>query len=117
MSLTKKGSRRILVEGVAYRWLVRPKPTYCQGLTWGAMSFAAELEALGQTTLVVTLDEPRPDNWVGETRFAVTPSVVAHAIKRALERGWKPESKGSPFELTLSGAKASSGSGNATSAA
>ena len=102
MSLTQKGSRHIVVEGVTYRWLVRSKPTYCQGLTWGSASFAVELENSGQSTLVVTLDAPRPDNWVGEQGLAITPSLVSQAIKQALERGWKPETKGSAYELALS---------------
>jgi len=102
MSITKKGSRRIVVRGIAYRWVVRPKPTYCQALTWGSFSFAAELEVSGQSTLVVTLDAARPDNWVGEQGFVITPSLVAQAIEQALARGWKPESKGSPHELALS---------------
>jgi hypothetical protein len=116
MSLTQKGSRRIVVEGVAYRWVVRPKPTYCQSLTWRSLSFAAELEISGQSTLVVKLDAPRPDNWVGEQGFTITPSFVAQAIKQALERGWKPESRGSPYELALSVAP-NSGSSNAASSA
>ena len=102
MSITQKGSRRIVVRGIAYRWVVRPKPTYCQAMTWGPLSFAAELEVSGQSTLVVTLDAARPDNWVGEQGFVITPSLVAQAIEQALARGWKPESKGSPHELALS---------------
>jgi len=102
MSLTQKGSRRIVVEGVAYRWVMRQKPTYGQGLTWGPLSFAVELEIAGQSTLVVTLDAPRADNWVGVQGFAVTPSWVALAIKQALERGWKPQDKGSAYALALS---------------
>ncbi len=112
MSITQKGSRRIVVEGVAYRWVVRPKPTYCQGLTWDALSFAAELDSAGRSTLVVTLDAARPDNWVGEQGFVVTPSLVAQAIKQALEQGWRPESKGSPYELAFSVVQANSNSGS-----
>ncbi|MCL2873277.1 MAG: hypothetical protein FWF41_10000 [Betaproteobacteria bacterium] len=102
MSITKKGSRRIMVGGITYRWMVRPKPTYDQGLTWGALSFAVELEVSGQSILIVTIDAPRPDNWVGEQGFVITPSLVAQAIEQALAQGWKPESKGSPHELALS---------------
>ena len=35
MSMPRKGSRLITVDGTIYRWPVRPKPTYCQGLDWG----------------------------------------------------------------------------------
>ena len=30
MDMTQKGSRSIVVDGVCYRWMVRPKPTYMQ---------------------------------------------------------------------------------------
>lgn len=104
-----------MVEGIAYRWLVRPKPTYCQGLTWGSASFTAELESSGKSTLIVTLDMPRPDNWVGEQGFVITPSLVAQAIKKALECGWKPKSKGNAYQLTLSVAQLGSSLGTASS--
>lgn len=115
MSLASKGSRRIVVEGTAYRWVVRPGPTYSQALTWRPLSFAVELENAGQSILAVTLDATRPDNWLGEKGFVVTPSLVAHAIRQAVEQGWKPQSKGSPHKLVLSVAEGGVGSGNTTS--
>jgi hypothetical protein len=32
MTLPRKGSRPITVDGVAYRWIVRRKPSYSQGI-------------------------------------------------------------------------------------
>lgn len=34
MALVRKGARRIVVDGTAYRWRLRRRPTYCQGLAW-----------------------------------------------------------------------------------
>ncbi len=38
VALNKRGSRPIVVDGNRYRWLIRRKPTYSQGLTWSPMA-------------------------------------------------------------------------------
>ncbi|MEH0829250.1 MULTISPECIES: hypothetical protein [unclassified Micromonospora] len=102
MALNKRGSRPIVVDGNRYRWLVRRKPTYSQGLTWSPLSFAVERADLPDcATLVVQLASPRPDNWINAAASPVLPSVVASAIRQALERGWQPERPGSPFMPNL----------------
>jgi hypothetical protein len=40
-----QGSRRIAVDGLVFRWLVRGRPTYCQALGWSPLTFVAELAA------------------------------------------------------------------------
>lgn len=102
MAITKKGSRRILVEGSAYRWAVRSRPTYAQALGQSPTSFAVELEGIGQTTLVVTLSTNRPDAWIDSTASTVTPSTVERAICAALRQGWRPSERGTPYVLALS---------------
>jgi hypothetical protein len=106
MAIAKRGSRRINVEGESYRWTVRPRPTYAQGLAESPLSFAVELEKLGRTTLVVTMDRSRPDNWMLADSCVVTPSVVERAIREAIRQGWLPSEKGCPYALSLSAAKA-----------
>ncbi|MFG3684170.1 hypothetical protein ACGF5H_29140 [Micromonospora chalcea] len=102
MALNKRGSRSIVVGGDRYRWLVRRKPTYSQGLVWSPLSFAVEWADLADcATLVVRLASPRPDNWMSAAASPVLPSLVASAIVQALERGWQPERPGSPFVLDL----------------
>ncbi|MEV6373729.1 hypothetical protein [Micromonospora musae] len=102
MALNKRGSRRIVVDGNGYRWLVRRKPTYCQALTWSPLSFAAERADLpGGAALVVQLASPRPDNWLHVAGPPVLPSMVAAAIRQALAHGWRPDRPGSAFILNL----------------
>jgi hypothetical protein len=60
MTLPRKGSRLITVDGTVYRWAVRPKPTYSQGLG-ATMTFAVE---------------------------PVRPAEVAEAVRAALEAGF-----------------------------
>jgi hypothetical protein len=106
MAIAKKGSRRIVVDGVPFRWSVRPRPTYTQALAQGPLSFAVEMENSGHTTLVVTIDASRPDNWVLAQSSVVTPSLVERAIRQALNQGWRPTEKGSPYAIALSAAQA-----------
>ena len=101
MSIVKKGSRRIVVDGVAYRWTVRPKPSYSQGNAWSNLTFAVQREMLGQSVLVATVGGARPDNWINVSSAVVTPALVEGAVRRALAQGWLPMQPGSPFVLTL----------------
>jgi hypothetical protein len=101
MAIAKKGSRRIVVDSMPYRWTVRPRPAYTQALAQVNLSFAAELETDGRCILVVTVDAARPDNWLGIASGVVTPVVVERAIRLALQQGWTPGQCGSAFELTM----------------
>lgn len=99
MPLTKKGSRRIVVDGVDYRWSVRRKPTYSQVIGESTQTFAVQrTESDGQVLLAVTRDL-RPDSPMAMTSVAVTPSQVAAAIRTAVEAGWDPTVVGPPFVL------------------
>lgn len=101
-ALKKRGSRPIVVDGIGYRWFVRRKPTYSQGLTWSPLSFAVErADPPGCATLIVRLASPHPDNWMNAPASPVLPSAVASAIRQALDRGWQPDHPGSPFMLNL----------------
>ncbi|WP_219602097.1 hypothetical protein [Nonomuraea indica] len=101
MAIPKKGSRFITVDGTLFRWRVRRKPTYCQGNSWGPMTFAAELADASGRVLLVSLSCSRPDAWWGERTMAVRPALVTATIRTALSRGWDPQQAGNAFELAL----------------
>jgi hypothetical protein len=101
MAMPKKGSRLITVDGTVLRWRVRHKPTYCQGNSWGPMTFAVELTDVSGRALLVSLPCSRPDVWLGERTMAIRPALVAAAIRMALGRGWDPRQAGNAFELVL----------------
>jgi hypothetical protein len=95
-------SRPIVVDGKGYRWFVRRKPTYSQGLTRLPLSFAVErTDPPSRATLVVQLASPHPGNWMNAPPYPVLPSAVASAIRQALDLGWQPDHPGSPFMLNL----------------
>lgn len=104
MALNKKGSRRITVDGAAYRWRIRRKPSYMQGLCWTPLAYAVELadDDRPGRTLVVTTGQPHSSNWLGVEAEPVRPDHVAASIKEALAQGWEPAGSGSPFLLDQS---------------
>ncbi|WP_078960486.1 hypothetical protein [Streptomyces sp. NRRL WC-3618] len=102
MALGRKGARRIVVDGMAYRWRLRRRPTYSQALSWTPCTFAVEYADTPGTTLVVTTNQPHPSNWFGREAKPVLPSDVADAIELALRGGWNPTAQGSPFHLDRS---------------
>jgi ABC-type uncharacterized transport system ATPase subunit len=108
MALASKGSRSLTVDGIAYRWSVRRRPTYCQEMGWSNLSFAVEAASAGLCTLHVTTQATRADSVADLSSTAdmtasmiVTPALVAHGIRQALEQGWQPQQRGSAFELRL----------------
>ncbi|MEU7900297.1 hypothetical protein AB0B45_46625 [Nonomuraea sp. NPDC049152] len=101
MAIPKKGSRIITVDGVAYRWRVRHKPTYCEGNSWGPLTFAVELADGPARVLLVSLPCSRPDAWFGERTMSIRPALVTATIRRALERGWNPCQAGNAVDLSL----------------
>ena len=103
MTLGRKGARRIVVDGTAYRWRLRRRPTYAQSLAWTPCTFAVEHADAAGSTLVVTTDQPHPGNGIGREADPVLPSAVARAVEVALREGWMPTEPGPPFHLDGSG--------------
>ncbi|MFC3545270.1 hypothetical protein ACIBF7_27940 [Nonomuraea sp. NPDC050478] len=101
MAIPKKYARPVTVDGTAFRWRVRRKPTYCQGNGWGPMTFAVEPADTPGRVLLVSLPCSRPDAWLGERATAVRPALVKAAVRMALDRGWNPRQAGNAFDLAL----------------
>ncbi|MFI7005424.1 hypothetical protein [Streptomyces sp. NPDC050145] len=102
MALVKKGSRLITVDGTTYRWRLRGRPTYDQGLARSPLTYAVEHAQKPGTTLVITTNRPHPSNWFGTAGHPVLPADVADGIRSALADGWTPETPGSPVNLDQS---------------
>ena len=105
MTLASKGSRRIVVDDLVFRWLVRRRPTYCQANGWTPLTFVAELLDESGALLVVTLPYAHPGNWLGLTSAPVRPATVAAGIRQALAAGWQPRRPGPAFALAFDEAR------------
>ena len=101
MALAGRGARRITVDGLVFRWLVRRRPTYCQALGWSPLTFVAELAGESGSLLVVALPCAHPGNWLGLPSKPVLPATVAAGIRHALSAGWQPRRPGPAFTLAL----------------
>ncbi|MDI2125539.1 hypothetical protein [Yinghuangia seranimata] len=101
MTLARKSTRRIVVDGTAYRWMLRGRPTYVRGMAWRPCAYVVERAEDPGRVLVVTTAHAHAGNFVGRPAHAVTPADVARAVRLALGRGWDPAVPGGPFELDL----------------
>lgn len=101
MALAKKGTRRILVDGVEYRWRISKKH-WCCDFEGATMGYVAQDATNPGTTLVVETGRPARLNPNLLPTEVVLPREVAAGIRAARSRGWTPSSNGSPFKLNLS---------------
>jgi hypothetical protein len=101
MAIPRKGSRLITVDGTDYRWSIRPRPTYSQGLVWWSLTFAVELADTPGQVLSVKTSLPRLDNWLGLKSRPVTPRIVEQTIRAARTAGWEPQRSGGAFKFDL----------------
>ena len=101
MAIPKKGSRKISVDQVLYRWLIRQKYKSADD----RLIVAIEKEEDGKTILYVNTNLLRPDGAFQDigniSQGIVTPKDIENYIKMAISKGWKPESAGSAFELYI----------------
>lgn len=106
MTLSRKGSRSIIVDGVPYRWMIRRKATWNDittemvNMPHGAkLRVIIEKENIHGTLLVVTTDQPRMTKYkMIEKAGVVRPSDVVCWINEALAAGWAPEKRGPALE-------------------
>ena len=102
MAIPKKGSRKIIVNDISYRWLIRRKATYGQvdyGI--GMLHVAIELFEKAESVLVIITDKPHPHDIKTNDIVSITPKEVSNWIQEALDLGWKPLQKGPQLHVTI----------------
>jgi hypothetical protein len=108
MSIPKKGTRKIIVDGEPFIWLIRRKPTYGQECFHGGNLHVAvnSVAKLGSVLVIIT-DRPHPQGLVSKQEVKpVTPSDVAQWIRQAMQLGWQPTRSGIPFQLQIAAGRA-----------
>lgn len=92
MSLPKKGSRTIEIEGSTYLWRIRKKGTDSQELDGTPMLVAIQrIKPHAQSVLVVNCEVSRPSNVLSPHQTGITPAMVSEMIGQAIAAGWRPE--------------------------
>lgn len=79
MALTRKRSRCITVDGIAYRWMLRGRPTYDQALGRSPLTYAVEHAESPGATLVVITNSHHPSNWFNSTEAPGAPGSALGA--------------------------------------
>ncbi|MEG3901859.1 hypothetical protein QUB19_14515 [Microcoleus sp. B4-C5] len=130
MSIPKKGTRKIIVDGEPFIWLIRRQATNMQAdYGWGNLHVAVEHAQKPGSVLVILTDRPHPQGWSAtncewipvkprdgappEVRVwkiistqevkPVTPSDVGQWIRQAVQLGWQPRLPGITFEVRIAG--------------
>ena len=85
MSITKKGSRRIVVDGTVYRWVIRRKPSRGQADYAEPLTFAVVQENIRGSLLHVKMNAARYDIMHDVPHSVFSPKTVAAAIRKALD--------------------------------
>jgi len=101
MALAKKGTRSITVDGCQYRWQVRRRPTRSQDYASDCLRVGVESVHSGGSVLVIEMPHGHPSACLNYGVVAVTPSVIAAAIRKAVSAGWQPGQPGGAYVLSL----------------
>lgn len=115
MALRKVGSRRLIVDGLAFRWRIRRRATNSQmDYGHGTLHIAVQLEKDGGALLVLFTDRPHPKDCVEKPIVPVRPSDVANWIGQAIQAGWDPSKPGPQFHAWVVGSAVVSPAKDAT---
>jgi hypothetical protein len=99
MTLPKKKTRRITVEGIAYHWIAAPNDVYITLIVECADNPGQRLEAFFEYHDILLPAGEDVSRVVGQRR-SVSPSSVRCIIQAALGRGYQPSRRGlAPFRV------------------
>lgn len=101
MSVRRKGSRGIDVDGIRYMWRFPPEITQMQFDYWPGCYVTVQQEDVRRgSVLVIYFPQYRPDAAPNQPAIPVLPSDVARCIRAALKQGWKPTKQGPQFDIS-----------------
>lgn len=104
MSIPKKGTRKIIVDGEPFIWLIRRQATNMQAdYGCGNLHVAVQHAQEPGSVLVIITDRPHPQCWGTNEVRPVTPSDAAQWIGQAMQFGWQPQLPGITFEVRIAG--------------
>jgi hypothetical protein len=108
MSIPKKGTRKIIVDGEPFIWLIRRQATNTQAESgWGHLHVAVEHAEEPGSVLVILTDRPHPQGLTPTNEVKpVTPSDAAQWIQQAVQLGWQPQLPGITFKVQIAGGRA-----------
>ncbi len=104
MSIPKKGTRKIIVDGQPFIWLIRRQATNMQAdYGCGNIHVAIQHAEKPGSVLVILTDRPHTQCWGTNQMRPQTPSDAAQWIRQAMQFGWQPQLPGITFEVRIAG--------------
>ena len=105
MSIPKKGTRKIIVDGQPFIWLIRRQATNMQAdYGCGNIHVAIQHAEKPGSVLVILTDRPHTQGLTPTNEVKpVTPSDTAQWIRQAVQLGWQPQLPGITFEVRIAG--------------
>jgi len=105
MSIPKKGTRKIIVDGEPFIWLIRRQATYTQAYyDCGNLDVGVEHAEKRGSVLVILTDRPPPQGLSPANDVKpVTPFDATQWIRQAVQLGWQPQLPGITFEVRIAG--------------
>jgi hypothetical protein len=94
MAIPKKGSRKISIDGITYRWSIRANPTYSEANEWSNLKATVELYDSPASVLSIDFMVPRNDSWISNGKVKVTPADICICINQSISLGWDSSAKG-----------------------
>ncbi len=101
MSLSKKKSRKIVVDGEEYRWSPSQDSGYMVLVAQGSNGKGKKLEVIISDDKNIVVEDGYTIEVGSSDKLMITPSLVEKVIADALVKGWNPSTKGPPVELSL----------------
>lgn len=104
MGLIKKGSRKITVDGIVYRWRYPPKPNQNHEDAYpGVVVTVQQLDCNDGSILALNFNRYHMSGAWGEPKLRkpVLPSEIARCICEAIKTGWQSNVPGKQFILDV----------------
>lgn len=101
MTISKKGSRKIVIGQESYRWVIAPSAR-------GTFTLTVQHYAVKGQLLRVDIESEINEFWLEFPNVEtlnykiVMPAEIAFIINEAIQQGWKPREKGKLIRFKLS---------------
>lgn len=106
MSLSKKKSRKIVVDGLEYRWSPSQDSGFMILVVQHISGKGKKVEVIISDDKNIIIENGSYSIEFGDTnKLIITPRLVETIVKDSIKLGWNPIEKGPPVQLTLNDKK------------
>jgi hypothetical protein len=109
MAIPRKGSKKIQVNNLTFRWKVSDQEPVILDKLWMTTNLSISPEIRSGSTLTVELRKPiqvmvdlEKSMQASSISMQITPKIVAACIQYALQIGWQPMTAGHPKFIPFS---------------